>query len=73
MKDNVLPAHARAVINFRIKPGETVNDVVTHATEVVNDRRVKIRLLEPESAKPPSPQSNTHSAHFGRSSGRFAR
>jgi carboxypeptidase PM20D1 len=64
VKDNVLPAHARAVINFRIKTGETVNDVLTHATQVVKDSRVKIRVLEPESAKPASPQSSTHSRAF---------
>jgi carboxypeptidase PM20D1 len=64
VKDNVLPAHSRAVINFRIKTGETVNEAVSHATKVVNDSRVKIRVLEPESAKPPSPQSSTHSRAF---------
>jgi carboxypeptidase PM20D1 len=64
VKDNVLPAHARAVINFRIKPGETVNDVLSHATQVVNDRRVEIRVLEPNWAKPASPQSSPNSRAF---------
>jgi carboxypeptidase PM20D1 len=64
VKDNVLPAHARAVINFRIKTGETVNDVLSHATQVVNDRRVEIRVLEPNWAKPASPQSSTSSRAF---------
>ena len=44
MKDNVLPARARAVVNFRIKPGDTVNDVLAHVKAVVNDRRVEGRL-----------------------------
>jgi carboxypeptidase PM20D1 len=64
VKDNVLPAHARAVINFRIKPGETVNDVLLHATQVVNDRRVEIRVLEASSAKAASPQSSPISRAF---------
>ena len=33
VKDNVLPAHARAVVNFRIKPGDTVEDVLAHVTK----------------------------------------
>ena len=64
IKDNVLPAHARAVINFRIKPGETVNDVLSHAAKVVNDRRVLIGVLEPKLAKAASPQSSASSRAF---------
>ena len=64
VKDNVLPAHARAVINFRIKTGETVNDVLSHATQVIDDRRVEIRVLEPRWAKPPSPQASARSRAF---------
>ena len=36
-KANVLPSSARAVVNCRIMPGETVADVVTHLTSVVGD------------------------------------
>jgi carboxypeptidase PM20D1 len=64
VKDNVLPARARAVVNFRIKPGETVKDVLAHVTKVVNDRRVEIRLVEPGSGQDPSPQSKTTSWGF---------
>jgi carboxypeptidase PM20D1 len=64
VKDNVLPARARAVVNFRIKPGDTVNDVLAHLKSVVSDRRVEIRLLDPESAKDPSHQSSTDSPAF---------
>ena len=59
VKENVLPARARAVVNFRIKPGDTIDGVVNHVTSVVNDPRVKIRLLEPELATNPSPTSST--------------
>ena len=64
VKENVLPARARAVVNFRIKPGDTVNDVLAHVKEVVSDRRVEIRLLDPDSAKGPSRQSSSDSAAF---------
>ncbi len=48
-------------INFRIKPGDTVEDVLAHVKTVVNDRRVKIRLVDPESGKNPSRQSSIDS------------
>ncbi|MEP7346886.1 MAG: peptidase dimerization domain-containing protein, partial [Gemmatimonadaceae bacterium] len=44
-KENVLPIHARAVVNFRIRPGETPNDVLKHVTSVVNDTSVHVRML----------------------------
>ncbi|PCJ61211.1 MAG: hypothetical protein COA73_07660 [Candidatus Hydrogenedentota bacterium] len=46
VKDNVLPAYARAVINFRIIPGETTESVLEHVRRVVNDERVSIEPLE---------------------------
>jgi len=41
-KDNVLPASARAVINFRILPGETVESVTDRVRRAVDDPRVAI-------------------------------
>jgi carboxypeptidase PM20D1 len=64
VKDNVLPASARAVVNFRIKPGDTVNDVLTHVKKVVADGRVEIKLLEPGAGQEPSPQSSASAAGF---------
>lgn len=64
VKDNVLPARARAVVNFRIKPGDSVKDVLAHVQEVVSDRRVEIRLLYPDSAAGPSRQSSSDSLAF---------
>ncbi|HVM98270.1 MAG TPA: M20 family peptidase [Candidatus Acidoferrales bacterium] len=46
VKENVLPASARAVVNFRILPGDTINSVVEHVRQVVNDPRVEIRALD---------------------------
>ena len=64
VKDNVLPARARAVINFRIKPGDSTDQVLKYVTRVVDDPRVHIRLFEPEAAEDPSPESSTASAGF---------
>ncbi len=42
VKDNVLPSHARAIVNFRILPGDSIENVMAHARSVINDPRVKI-------------------------------
>ena len=42
-KDNVLPSRARAVVNFRISPGDSISHVVAHVRRVVDDARVEVR------------------------------
>jgi carboxypeptidase PM20D1 len=44
VKDNVIPSHARAVINFRILPGDTTASVLAHVKNAVNDPHVTARL-----------------------------
>lgn len=44
-KANVLPASARAILNVRILPGETIDKVVSTINEVVNDYRVIVQAL----------------------------
>jgi len=63
VKDNVLPATARAVLNFRILPGDTVDQVVAHTTRVVADDRVHVKKLD-ETATEPSPVASTDSRAF---------
>lgn len=41
IKENVIPTFARSVVNFRIIPGQTANDVMEHAKTVIADERVK--------------------------------
>jgi carboxypeptidase PM20D1 len=56
-KDNVLPQRARAVVNFRLLPGDSIKDVVAHVTRVVDDARVTVRRVGPGSEPSPvSPQ-----------------
>jgi len=56
IKENVIPTSARAVINFRIIPGETVDDIIAHLTKVIEDERVKIAVEGvPNNASPISP------------------
>jgi carboxypeptidase PM20D1 len=51
VKSNVLPASARAVINFRILPGDTVDSIVTHVRSVVGDD-IELRVLQGWEASP---------------------
>jgi carboxypeptidase PM20D1 len=60
VKENVLPSSARAVVNFRVLPGDTIATVTEHATRVVDDPRVKIE--QHGVAREPSPESPTGEA-----------
>jgi carboxypeptidase PM20D1 len=51
-KDNVLPSYARAVINFRILPGDTVATVVEHVRRAVDDSRVEVKTVGRFSTEP---------------------
>ncbi|RYZ39618.1 MAG: M20/M25/M40 family metallo-hydrolase [Myxococcaceae bacterium] len=53
-KPNVLPAQARAVLNVRPLPGDSLEDVRTHVREVVDDARVEV-TAEGDEASPVSP------------------
>ncbi len=61
-KDNVLPIRARAIVNFRIIPGETPEIVLRHVREIVDDSRVAIAFAG--SPTPPSPASSTSSPSY---------
>ena len=62
-KDNLLPSRARAVVNFRILPGDTVATVVEHVKRAVGDSRVEITIVGRFSAEP-SAVSSTDSESF---------
>jgi carboxypeptidase PM20D1 len=51
VKSNVLPATARAVINFRILPGDTVDSVVDHVRSVVGPG-IQVNVLQGWEASP---------------------
>jgi len=62
VKDNVLPMQARAVVNFRILPGETVTTVTRRVHRLVADERVRLRVLG--AADDPSPVSDPRGPPF---------
>jgi carboxypeptidase PM20D1 len=64
IQDNVVPARARAVVNFRILPGESVASVTEHVRQTIDDPQVQIKpLLGPEFTEP-SFVSDTSSPNF---------
>jgi len=60
VKSNVLPIEARAVVNFRIIPGETVETVKERVRQVVADDRVQIS----GAGRDPSPVSDPEAPAF---------
>jgi carboxypeptidase PM20D1 len=62
-KDNVLPSRARAVVNFRILPGDSIAGVLEHVRRVVADPRVEVKAAGRFSAEPSS-VSSTESPSF---------
>jgi len=63
-KDNVLPIRARAVVNFRILPGDTVASVTEHVRSVVDDERVAVAPIPGFVPSEPSPVSRTDGASW---------
>jgi len=53
IKENVLPSEARATVNFRIIPGDTVESVVAHVRRAVADPELEIEVREGREASPP--------------------
>lgn len=62
VKDNVVPATAKAVVNFRTLPGDTVDSVVAQVKTAIGDDKVDVRLYE--GAHPASHVSSPSSAGF---------
>ncbi|RKG79994.1 M20 family peptidase [Corallococcus exercitus] len=52
-KPNVLPSQARAVLNVRLLPGDSLEDVRTHMRKVLDDPRVEV-AAEGDEASPVS-------------------
>src|SRR3989454_12751404 len=46
VKENVLPSTARALVNFRILPGDSVASVADHVRRVVHDAAIGVRSEE---------------------------
>jgi carboxypeptidase PM20D1 len=67
--ENVLPANAEAVVNFRILPGDTLRSVYERVVAVVDDDRIQISpnhadTLESDYGWDPTPVADTSSPEF---------
>jgi len=62
LKENVLPARARATVNFRLLPGESGAEVLARVQRIVSDSRVKVSPLG--EAREASPSSRIDSRAF---------
>jgi carboxypeptidase PM20D1 len=62
IKENVLPTQARAVINFRLHPNDSIASVIDHVRKTINDPRVRITKLPGHIE--PSPLSDIQSESY---------
>jgi carboxypeptidase PM20D1 len=65
IKDNVIPAKAKAIVNSRILPGQTAKSVEEYIRETVMDDRIQIKKSGNFDADP-SPATDIQSAAFKR-------
>jgi carboxypeptidase PM20D1 len=59
VKDNVLPPEARATINFRLHPRDTIASVIEHVRQAIDDPKVDVVALN-ESQEEASPVADIH-------------
>jgi carboxypeptidase PM20D1 len=57
-RPNILPAEAKALVNFRIMPGETVESVIDHVKKKIHDPRIKINKRKNSNPSPVSSYDN---------------
>ncbi len=65
VKDNILPGEARALVNFRLLPGDTRADVLDRVGRIIDDDRVVVQAGASSFKNEPSPVSPTDTAAFG--------
>jgi len=65
IKENVLPARARAVVNLRLLPGMSSDEAIRRVVAIVDDTRVNI-VTTGTSLSEPSPVSSTDSEPFAK-------
>lgn len=63
VKDNVLPPEATAVVNFRIRPGETMTSVTDRVRSIIADSMITVEPTD-SARVDPSPVSDVHSDAF---------
>ena len=65
VEDNTIPAEAKAMVNFRLLPGDSIADVLWHAKKVIKDERVKFKPVEGKFNEALPISSNSSPAYKG--------
>src|SRR5581483_499904 len=65
VKENIIPTHARAVVNCRILPGETTQTVLAYIKQAIHDDRVTIKNTS-RAGSDPTTVTSTASPAFKR-------
>ncbi|CAF3430914.1 unnamed protein product, partial [Rotaria sp. Silwood2] len=63
IKDNVIPALATSIVNFRLLPGDSANYVMQKVKEIINDERVVIKPYD-DNISEASPTTSINSIAF---------
>jgi carboxypeptidase PM20D1 len=73
VKDNIIPGHAEAVVNFRVLPGESIASVCEHIRKIIKDDRVKFEPLRGNAweASPISPEDHPAYQHIASAAREF--
>jgi carboxypeptidase PM20D1 len=68
IKDNVLPSEAYALINFRLLPGDSIEDVLRHVRGAIDDPQVEVSQAGDfaSAASAPAPTDNAAFRLLGR-------
>ena len=46
VKDNILPSQVKAIVNFRLMPGDRIADVVAHTRKVIDNDGIQLHIPE---------------------------
>ena len=63
-KENVLPVKAKALVNFRLMPGNSSADALRHLEKIIDDPRVNIAFANEQDVYEASPVSDAGDKNF---------
>tara|TARA_B100000212_G_C27385011_1_gene538973 strand:- start:18506 stop:20017 length:1512 start_codon:yes stop_codon:yes gene_type:complete len=64
LKSNILPSTAKAVVNYRIRQGDSIDRVKKHITSTINNDLISVSQLKSDLSAEPSKVSSTKSPEF---------
>ena len=64
LKSNILPSSARAIVNYRIRQGDSIEEVRKHIISTINNDLISVAQLKNDLSAEPSKVSSTKSPEF---------